>query len=50
MDALINGLMNEWQIELRLDGWIGDRRVTRVEGGDPFSWDEMDWLANLINR
>ena len=45
----MDGSMNQWQIELRLDGWVGGR-VTRVEGGDPFSWDEMDWLANLINR
>ena len=45
----MDGSMNQWQIELRLDGWVGGR-VTRVEGGDPFSWHEMDWLANLINR
>ena len=45
----MDGSMNQWQIELRLDGWVGGR-VTRVEGGDSFSWDEMDWLANLINR
>ena len=49
MDALINRWMNQWQIELRLDGWVGGR-VTRVEGGDPCAWDEMDWLAILINR
>ena len=49
VDALINGWMNQWQIELRLDGWVVGR-VTRVEGGDPCAWDEMNWLANLINR
>ena len=49
VDGLINRWMNECQIELRLDGWIGER-VTRVAGGDPCAWDEMDWLANLINR
>ena len=49
MDALINGWMNQWQIELRLDGWVGGR-VTRVEGRVPCAWDEMDWLAILINR
>ena len=41
--------MNEWHIELRLNGWVGGR-VTRVEGRDPCAWGEMDWLANLINR
>ena len=30
-------------------GWM-DELITRVEGGDPCAWDEMDWLANLINR
>ena len=38
-----------WIIELRLHGWIGGR-VTRVEGGDPCAWDEIDWLAHSINR
>ena len=32
-----------------MEGWIVGR-VTRVEGGDPCAWDDIDWLANLINR